>query len=355
MAGAALLVTRLPDVPPRPAPVGFKRFAAVRDPRFLAVIGVSAILASHVSIILVTMPLWALNRTDLPHFLIPLLLIVNTAFVILFQVRASRGADTVHGAGRLARRSGYWLAGGCAILAVTALDDNVVLASVAIVAAVLILSVAEVMQAASGWGSRSASPPSTLRASTWGVRPTRDHAEHHRPGGALRPGHRLRLLGMAGHRRRRARRIGADHSGRQPQRCHAGPRDGPGLHDLTPPRPRSISNRRSPEAGPKHAPLSHSDPPSPTHPRSPSGHRGVRCGDAPHRNSHRPAADGVWCLWSHPRSGETGRKGNRRAQSSPTTSRRGEIDSVYPSGWSVSTSRRSRPVAGSQIRTTGST
>ncbi|MBM0276013.1 MFS transporter [Micromonospora tarensis] len=99
-----------------------------------------------------TMPLWALNRTELPHFLIPLLLIVNTAFVILFQVRASRGADTVPGAGRLARRSGYWLAGGCAVLAVTALDDNVVLASVAIVAAVLILSVAEVMQAASGWG-----------------------------------------------------------------------------------------------------------------------------------------------------------------------------------------------------------
>ncbi|MFI7648279.1 MFS transporter [Micromonospora sp. NPDC049460] len=152
MASAALLVTRLPDVPSRPVPVGFKRFAAVRDPRFLSVIGVSTVLASHVTVILVTMPLWALNRTSLPHFLIPLLLIFNTVFVILFQVRASRGADTVEGAGRLARRSGYWLAGGCAVIAVTALDDNVVLVSVAIVAAVLILSVAEVMQAASGWG-----------------------------------------------------------------------------------------------------------------------------------------------------------------------------------------------------------
>ncbi|MEU4380020.1 MFS transporter [Micromonospora echinofusca] len=152
MAGAALLVTRLPDVPPRPAPVGFKRFAAVRDPRFLAVIGVSTVLASHVTVILVTMPLWALNRTSLPHFLVPLLLIFNTVFVILFQVRASRGADTVEGAGRLARRSGYWLAGGCAVIAVSALGDNVVLVCVAIVAAVLILSVAEVMQAASGWG-----------------------------------------------------------------------------------------------------------------------------------------------------------------------------------------------------------
>ncbi|MFG3417702.1 MFS transporter [Micromonospora sp. NPDC048063] len=152
MASAALLVTRLPDVPSRPVPVGFKRFAAVRDPRFLSVIGVSTVLASHVTVILVTMPLWALNRTSLPHFLIPLLLIFNTVFVILFQVRASRGADTVEGAGRLARRSGYWLAGGCTVIAVTALDDNVVLVSVAIVAAVLILSVAEVMQAASGWG-----------------------------------------------------------------------------------------------------------------------------------------------------------------------------------------------------------
>lgn len=152
MAGAALLVTRLPDAPSRPVPVGFKRFAAVRDPRFLSVIGVSAVLASHVTVILVTMPLWALNRTSLPHFLIPLLLIFNTVFVILFQVRASRGADTVEGAGRLARRSGYWLAGGCAAIAVTALYDDVVLVSVAIVAAVLILSVAEVMQSASGWG-----------------------------------------------------------------------------------------------------------------------------------------------------------------------------------------------------------
>ncbi len=152
MVGAALLVTRLPDAPSRPVPVGFKRFAAVRDPRFLAVIGVSTILASHVSVILVTMPLWALNRTTLPHFLVPLLLIFNTVFVILFQVRASRGADTVAGAGRLARRSGYWLAGGCLVIALTALEDNVALACVAIVAGVLILSVAEVMQAASGWG-----------------------------------------------------------------------------------------------------------------------------------------------------------------------------------------------------------
>jgi hypothetical protein len=116
------------------------------------VIGVSAVLASHVTIVLVALPLWVLSRTSLPHFAVPLLLIVNTVFVILFQVRASKGAETVAGASQIARRSGYCLASGCLVVALTALDDDVVLVTVAVVVAVLILSTAEIMQSASAWG-----------------------------------------------------------------------------------------------------------------------------------------------------------------------------------------------------------
>ncbi|HEU5473429.1 MAG TPA: MFS transporter [Actinophytocola sp.] len=152
MVVAAMLVTRLPEGEPKPVPVGFRRFAAVRDRGFLRVIGVSAVLASHITLVLVTLPLWALTHTPVPHSVVPLLLIFNTVFVILFQVRASKGADTVAGASRLARRSGIWLAGGCLVVAVTALDDNVVLLTGALIAAMLIMSVAEVMQSASAWG-----------------------------------------------------------------------------------------------------------------------------------------------------------------------------------------------------------
>ncbi|CRK57729.1 putative membrane protein [Alloactinosynnema sp. L-07] len=152
MIVAAILVTRLPEGESKPIPSGVKRFAAVRDLPFLGVIGVSMVLASHMTVLLVALPLWALNRTSVPHFLIPLLLIFNTVFVILFQVRASKGAETVAGASNTARKSGYWLAGGLLIIAATALADNVVLVSATIVAAVLILSVAEIMQAASAWG-----------------------------------------------------------------------------------------------------------------------------------------------------------------------------------------------------------
>lgn len=152
MVVAAVLVTRLPEGERKTIPSGLAKFAAVRDLPFLGVIGVSAVLASHVTIVLVTLPLWALSRTSLPHFVVPLLLIVNTVYVILFQVRASKGAETVPGACRTARLSGYWLAAGCLVVALTAVVGNVVVVTVAIVAAVLVLSTAEIMQSASAWG-----------------------------------------------------------------------------------------------------------------------------------------------------------------------------------------------------------
>ncbi|MEV7095354.1 MFS transporter [Amycolatopsis sp. NPDC051045] len=152
MVVAAVLVTRLPAGERKAIPSGLKRFAAVRDLPFLGVIGVSAVLASHMTIVLVTLPLWALSRTSVPHFVVPLLLIFNTAFVILFQVRVSKGAETVAGASSTARRSGYWLAGACLLIALTAVTGNVVVVTAAIVAAVILLSTAEIMQSASAWG-----------------------------------------------------------------------------------------------------------------------------------------------------------------------------------------------------------
>lgn len=152
MGVAALLATRLPEGAPGADADRPRRFGALRDPRFLSVVGVSSVLASHITVLMVILPLWALNRTSVPHFVVPLLLAVNTAFVILFQVRASRGAETVAGAARTARRAGLWLAAGCVVVSATAFSDNVAFALVAIVATALVVSVAEVLQSASAWG-----------------------------------------------------------------------------------------------------------------------------------------------------------------------------------------------------------
>lgn len=149
--GAALLVTRLPL---GRAATGerSRRFGALRDLRFVAVTALSAPLALHASVILVVLPLWTVERTDAPHALIALLMVANTVFVILFQVAASRGADTVTGAARLARRSGLWLGGACGAAAVAGAVGGAVAASLVLGLAMLLLTVSELQQAASGWG-----------------------------------------------------------------------------------------------------------------------------------------------------------------------------------------------------------
>ncbi len=154
MIATAVLVTRLPEGKPITIPAGVRRFSAVRDVPYLRVVAVSAVLALHAAIVVVVLPLWALHRTTVPHFVVPSLLIFNTVLVILFQMRASKGVDDVKSAGNAARRSGYWLAGGCVLVGITAVKavgTNPPTAACILIAAILLFSVAEVLQSASGW------------------------------------------------------------------------------------------------------------------------------------------------------------------------------------------------------------
>ncbi|MDI5970812.1 MFS transporter [Streptomyces sp. SL13] len=151
LLGAGLLILRLPRGTGAVTAGRPRRFGALRDLRFVTITALSAPLALHASIILVALPLWAVTRTRTPHALIPLLLVANTVFVIVFQVAASRGAATVAGAARLAQRSGFWLAAACGAAAVAAYGDAVVAAAVLGVA-MLLFTLSELQQSASGWG-----------------------------------------------------------------------------------------------------------------------------------------------------------------------------------------------------------
>jgi len=150
LAASAVLTLRLPAVgnlvrQPK------RFFSAVRDGRFVRVVLLSAPLALHASIILVALPLWIVTRTSAPPVLVPVLLVLNTVCVVLFQVWASRGAETVAGAARVARRSGAWLVAGCLLVAVAALLESTV-ATVVICGAMLVLTLSELQQSSSAWG-----------------------------------------------------------------------------------------------------------------------------------------------------------------------------------------------------------
>lgn len=98
----AVIVSRMPDDRPMAAPVAaarpVHRLGALRDRRFLTLAALSGLLYVNADILNLGLPLWISSRTHAPTWTVAALMLLNTALVILLQVRAARGSDTVTGA-----------------------------------------------------------------------------------------------------------------------------------------------------------------------------------------------------------------------------------------------------------------
>lgn len=164
---SAVLTLRLPAIKVLPRD-RVRLFGAIRDMRFMRVVALSAPLALHGSAVLVALPLWIVTRTEAPHALVPILLVANTILVVLFQVKASQGAESVPGAARVARRAGLWLAAGCIIVAFAG-NLNSVAATVLICLSMVFLTLAELQQAASAWGLAHGLAPANAQAEYLGA------------------------------------------------------------------------------------------------------------------------------------------------------------------------------------------
>jgi MFS family permease len=169
MLVTAIFVRRLPAVP-RATRTAEKtsRLAVLTDRPFVAVSLLSGLLSAHGTLYLVVLPLWVLSHTDAPRTLIAVLVLLNTILAVLLQVRASRGAETVPGAGRALRAGGLLIALFCLILPISTLTGGAVTIAVLVVAAV-VLTLAELVQSAGAWGITSTLPPAEHRGAYVGA------------------------------------------------------------------------------------------------------------------------------------------------------------------------------------------
>ncbi|MGF7235300.1 MAG: MFS transporter [Frankia sp.] len=157
LAAAALphVHLRIPDAgaPPAPAPAGprGRRLTAVRDGRYVAVAAVNAVMALHMSLLSIGIPLWVTLHTDAPNALVGPLLVVNTVLAIALQVRVSRGTDSVEGSVTAMRRAGWALALCCALFAVAG-ELPATAAVVVLILAIVAETFGELFQSAGGWG-----------------------------------------------------------------------------------------------------------------------------------------------------------------------------------------------------------
>ncbi|MFJ9812411.1 MFS transporter [Streptomyces sp. NPDC101158] len=139
-----------------------------RDRTFLAYTATEAALFLDDTILQVAVPLWIVHATAAPVGLAPLLLVLNTVLVVLFQVPLSRyGATT-----RAARRLLVPLAGlfviGTLSLAASAAGGRT-LAISALVVAVIALTFAEIIHATASWELSVALAPAEAQGAYLGV------------------------------------------------------------------------------------------------------------------------------------------------------------------------------------------
>ncbi len=162
LAVNAYLISRLPDPGARTdavpddleAPTAREPEStpkAMKNRGFVAGSVLSGIVGTHWILLLVVIPLWLVERTDAPHWVLAWLFGTNTVLAVLFQVPAARGMNTVTGALRGVRLAAGFMVVSCFLVAIT--GDTIGWVSVALLlVGHMTVTGAELFDSAASWG-----------------------------------------------------------------------------------------------------------------------------------------------------------------------------------------------------------
>ncbi|MDH6142689.1 MULTISPECIES: MFS transporter [Kitasatospora] len=113
---SAAVVRRLPSVPPVPAPTGAGRRTALTDRPYLAFTVLDAITSLQGDVLLFATPLWIVGHTHAPRWFVGAVALLNTALVVVLQVKVGHGVENSAAAARSWRRSGWAFFVGLALV-----------------------------------------------------------------------------------------------------------------------------------------------------------------------------------------------------------------------------------------------
>ncbi|RPK58486.1 MULTISPECIES: MFS transporter [unclassified Streptomyces] len=120
------------------------------------------------SILAVGLPLWLVNRTSVPHALVPAFLVINTVLVVVLQLSVSKRAEGPRRAARAVLLYGVLMLACCGFLAV-ATRGGAWAAGAVLLAAALLVTLAELMRSVSSWELAVLLAPQDARAAYLGV------------------------------------------------------------------------------------------------------------------------------------------------------------------------------------------
>ncbi|MFJ4688921.1 MFS transporter [Streptomyces sp. NPDC088789] len=172
LAGAGC--ARLPPTPAVPRPARLPASGMLKDAPFVLFTVLNVLLVMNDGLLTVVLPLWIAERTDAPLGVYSAILVLNTACVVLFQVRASRGTARLAGGVRALRRSGLLLA-ACCVLFLAASGRPAGWAVVLLLAGALVHAVGELVYSAGSWSMAFALAPDHAQGQYQGVFTTSIH------------------------------------------------------------------------------------------------------------------------------------------------------------------------------------
>ncbi|NXY93341.1 MFS transporter [Streptomyces sp. BR123] len=120
------------------------------------------------AILTIGLPLWLVHRTDAPHALVPAILAINTVLVVALQLTVSARVAEPRRAARASAWYGLFLLACCAAVAL-APARGAWTASLALLAASVLVTAAELVRSVSSWELAVSLAPRNARASYLGV------------------------------------------------------------------------------------------------------------------------------------------------------------------------------------------
>lgn len=135
--------------PPERSPVGAP--ALPRLPPLVVLAGANCVLALHIPLLNVVMPLLVDDHAELPPSLIGAAFVLNTLLVVLLQVPLSRRASTLAAGGRRLQWAAACLAASALGLGVVGSDASVVAALAAGTVAVVLITLGEIWRTGGAW------------------------------------------------------------------------------------------------------------------------------------------------------------------------------------------------------------
>ncbi|OKI01612.1 MFS transporter [Streptomyces sp. CB02056] len=159
-SGRGLVAAKAGAAPAAPSPW--------RDRGYLRFVLLDMPLNLDDSVLNVGLPLWLVHHTGAPHAVVPVFLVLNTVLVVLLQLRVSAWAEGALGAAAAVRWYGVTVLGGCLLIAL-ATGAGPVLASVALLAAAMLITLAELLRSVSSWELAVVLAPPGAQASYLGV------------------------------------------------------------------------------------------------------------------------------------------------------------------------------------------